>query len=533
MNDKSTIDKAVEATDKMAVDNNDISDRIAMVNDAISKLKDDPGAVFEKPILAALKAIRNESQPHWQRMRRKLKEEKVKLPDLENEIFDKPESLPEEEVDEIKQGVEPWPLPVNGAELLDEIKTQLTRYTVMPPGGHTAIALWILSTYVYNSFGIFPRLCLSSPLPGCGKTTAFEVIDALVNRAMMCSNISPSVIFRMIELCRPTLFLDEGDSYLHKNEELRGIINSGHKKSGAIVWRNETINGQFIPTRFSTWAPMAIAMIHTPSETIRDRSIMIHLRAKLQDEKIKRVPLDLKNSCLPLRQKFQRWANDNADILRTHQPNMPNLGSDRAEDNWLPLISVADIAGEQWPQQARMFMKTVEEEKIVDEDIGVLLLRDIKMIFDNRGTVKIFSKDLVNSLISIEDGPWGQCEGHHPLTQDSLAARLKVFKIKSKSVRLTNDNLKGYNKKQFEDAFLRYLRISDISIPSSPTYTPAQAVTTAQPSNHTASSQIQGVTNDTNVTDEKSLQPNNLASCAVVPGKTGGKPEDNTIKRKL
>jgi hypothetical protein len=37
---------------------------------------------------------------------------------------------------------------------------------------------------------------------------------------------------------RPTLLIDEGDSFIKDNEEMRGILNSGHTKAAAHVIRN-------------------------------------------------------------------------------------------------------------------------------------------------------------------------------------------------------------------------------------------------------------------------------------------------------
>jgi putative DNA primase/helicase len=40
------------------------------------------------------------------------------------------------------------------------------------------------------------------------------------------------------------LLIDEADSFMKDNEELRGILNSGHTKAAAHVIRNVEINGE-------------------------------------------------------------------------------------------------------------------------------------------------------------------------------------------------------------------------------------------------------------------------------------------------
>ena len=75
---------------------------------------------------------------------------------------------------------------------------------VLPRHADTALALWALWTYVYNTFDIAPILTITSPRPRCGKTTLAGLLAAVVPRPVMTSNISPAVIYRMIEKRPPT-----------------------------------------------------------------------------------------------------------------------------------------------------------------------------------------------------------------------------------------------------------------------------------------------------------------------------------------
>ena len=40
-----------------------------------------------------------------------------------------------------------------------------------------AVALWILHTHIYNRFTVSPRLVLTSPVRGCGKTTLLVLLE--------------------------------------------------------------------------------------------------------------------------------------------------------------------------------------------------------------------------------------------------------------------------------------------------------------------------------------------------------------------
>jgi len=46
--------------------------------------------------------------------------------------------------------VEPWPEPVDGQLLLEELAGVLARYVVLPPNGAEALALWSLHTYAFH-----------------------------------------------------------------------------------------------------------------------------------------------------------------------------------------------------------------------------------------------------------------------------------------------------------------------------------------------------------------------------------------------
>ena len=157
--------------------------------------------------------------------------------------------------------VKPWDETVEGAGLLADIERVFVRYIFLPKGASVALALWVLHAWTMDAGDTSPFMVLVSPTKRCGKTTVLIILSYLTQRAELASNISPSALFRYIEEIRPTLLIDEADSFVKDNEELRGILNSGHTKAAAYVIRNVEINGEHKPRRFSTWAPKAIATI--------------------------------------------------------------------------------------------------------------------------------------------------------------------------------------------------------------------------------------------------------------------------------
>ena len=167
---------------------------------------------------------------------------------------------------------EPWPHAVNGGEVLDEVRAAISSIVVLSEYSSAAVALWVMFTHLIDQFDIGPRLLTEAPTWRCGKSTLVEVIGELVPRSLMASNITPAAVFRTIEVARPTLLIDEADTFIAKNEELRGVLNSGHKRSNAQVVRVVEIDGEHELRAFSTWCAMVIAGIGKQHSTINDRS---------------------------------------------------------------------------------------------------------------------------------------------------------------------------------------------------------------------------------------------------------------------
>jgi len=168
--------------------------------------------------------------------------------------------------------------PVDGTQLLQTMLNILDKYLVLPAHAAVAIPLWIMRAHCDEAFDISPRLAILSPVKRCGKTTLLEIIAKLLPRPLSTSNVTASVIFRVIEKYHPSLLIDEADSFMRENEELRGIVNSGHRRDSAMVLRN--VGDDHEPRSFSTWAPMVIAAIGTLADTIEDRSIVVLMRRK-------------------------------------------------------------------------------------------------------------------------------------------------------------------------------------------------------------------------------------------------------------
>lgn len=86
--------------------------------------------------------------------------------------------------------VEPWPDTVDGADVLNQVAGTFTRFVALPDGAADTLALWAAHTHASKSFICSPRLNVSSPEKGCGKTTLRDVLAVLVPRPLLAENLT-------------------------------------------------------------------------------------------------------------------------------------------------------------------------------------------------------------------------------------------------------------------------------------------------------------------------------------------------------
>ncbi len=377
-----------------------------------------------------------------------------------------------------------WPDPVDGAEVVFGLAEIIRRHVVVEEGADVAIALWVLHAHALDAFAISPRLAITSAEKRSGKTTLLDMLGCLVPRALTTANATPAAIFRTIEELKPTLLIDEADTFLHRNDELRGVLNSGHRRATAKVLRLE--GDDHSPRQFGTWAATAIAMIGRLPDTLADRSLEIRMRRRLPHEPVVRFRSDRAADLHVLAQRAARWARDNLEALRHADPTIPAGVHDRMADNWGPLLAIADRAGGQWPERATQALSraATQAEDADGGSIREMLLSDIRLLFVELDDPqkrfhtgisdelidrdRIGSHDLAGRLAHhLEGRPWTEWgPTRRPISTHALARLLKPFNIaptthrfqyKAKDGTVTSRTEKGYLRSQFADAFARYL----------------------------------------------------------------------------
>ncbi len=310
--------------------------------------------------------------------------------------------------------VRPWPEPVEGQALLDSLAQTLRRFVVLPKWAPETLALWVLHTYAFELRDLTAYVGIESPEKRCGKTTLLGVLNELVHRPIAAANISSSAFFRVIEEARPTLLIDETDTFLAGNDELRGILNSGYSRNTAYVVRVgfqdgvSASGGHRLPpavsewktgnatgvgsrlARFSCWCPKVMAAIGRLPETLADRCIVVRMQRKTAREGCERLREMDRAQAGIMRQQCARFVADHVESIAQLKPPMPASLNDRAADIWEPLLVLADLAQQGWPERGRDAAEGLTKETQEDNPIGSLFM-DILLEFVQTRSGRVFS----------------------------------------------------------------------------------------------------------------------------------------------
>jgi hypothetical protein len=282
-----------------------------------------------------------------------------------------------------------------------------------------------------------------------------------------------AVLFRLIDQEKPTVLFDEIDTVFHggksdeRSEGMRGLLNSGFKLTGKIP-RCVKVRDNHEPYDFSTFCPKVLAGIGKLPDTVEDRSIPIPLVRKTKSQKVERFRArEAEERARPIKEALEAWAGGAViEELRRARPLMPEEGlTDRQRDICEPLLAIADLAGEGWPERARRdLVKIFATSEGETDSLSTQALRDIRRVFSDQELNRISTVELLNHLIDIAESPWGGlwadsiARGNPRGPAQRLASFLRPHRIFPKTYTFADGkDAKGYEEAAFADAWERYL----------------------------------------------------------------------------
>jgi uncharacterized protein DUF3631 len=365
----------------------------------------------------------------------------------EFEVFLAARSIPED--------LRPWDTPVDTAELLAAIEAKFRRYVVASDAIVTTSALYALFSYVVEIATHAPKLLYTFPLKDAGKSTALQVLRRMVQRPYVAVEATGAATYRIIDRLRPTLLFEEADM-LFRRMLFVHILNASWANDGSKVPR-VGLGGKV--EEFSCYGAQVISMkgMKMPDTTL-SRCIICMMWPKLPSELVEEFTYQDDDEFKAIRRKLERWAIDNAMVLRGAKPNFPLGFNNRVRMNWKMLLAIAGLAGGKWPKRVRdaaLELETDRDEP--SEEVKLFTaLRDVWGSAEMRT-----SESLCAALVAYAE-EWADFRDKGPISPHQLAALLRPFGIRPihglHPTRRSNRTRGGYRRAQFENAWARLLQ---------------------------------------------------------------------------
>jgi len=271
-------------------------------------------------------------------------------------------------------------------------------------------------------------------------------------------NVSPSYLFRKIGGDEPvTILFDEIDTVFgpraKDNEEIRALLNAGHRR-GAVAGRCVVKGKEIVTEEIPAYSAVALAGLGWLPDTIMTRSVIVRMRRRAPDEAVEPYRRRLHAPIgAAVRLLIEMWARSQPKQIEW--PELPPEIQDRAADVWEPLIAVADLAGGDWPERARVTAVTLlSAGEDAEQSLGVRLLADLRGVFGDEASMS--TKAILSALHNLDESPWRDLRGK-PLDERGIANRLRQYGVRSTTVRIGYEVAKGYKAADLHDAWSRYL----------------------------------------------------------------------------
>jgi len=172
---------------------------------------------------------------------------------------------------------------------------------------------------------------------------------------------------------------------------------------------------------------------------------------------------DLESKAEALKQNLLTWRERSVKDLAALRPPRVHGLRDRTNEVWRPLFSLSPPIGN-WDKRAQA--AAIALARAAEPSPGVLLLEDIRTVFDEHGLDKILTVGLLDFLYLIEEAPWAEWWQDTKGAPRRMAKLLKPYGIESKTMRTEDGRGHGYEREQFLDAWKRFLSDPQNSVTS-------------------------------------------------------------------
>jgi hypothetical protein len=316
------------------------------------------------------------------------------------------------------------------------------------------LVLWTLHAHAIPFLDTSPRLSIASSEYGSGKTRVLEVLEQLTPNAEMATNVTPAVLWRLMEEHDvTTIMIDEADTVFGRmgsgsaRTELRAVINAGYRRGGTVTRPKGGHDGGV--AKFDVFGPLVLAGVGRLPDSLRDRAIEIPMVKAPPGVALAQFRItEYEREATDAREALRRWSHIAARYVAIVCPELPHDIVNRDADVWEPLFKVAELAGPEWQKRCRRaclaFTRGLDPQSE--------LIRDIADVMGD--AERMFTADLLEGLYALPGGKWTESV----LTARALAKALDRYGVPSpRNIRIGNDTKKGYLRRDLESAFAEVL----------------------------------------------------------------------------
>ncbi len=266
--------------------------------------------------------------------------------------------------DEVEGEIEVWPEPVPSTCIDDAVRDLLTHIHLGEDYGWLEL-LWLLHSMDYQIWNKTPRLIITAPMKGCGKSTNLDVLVAMADKAIDAGSCTPAAYVAYASRECQAFFIDESDLTFGKggNSEMTRCLNTGYER-GKPHRKTEPRGNQHVPVCKPVYSPAVLAGIALETkmeDATLDRSIIINM------DMAKRHQLPEPYKPKKHLQKFQehgrklkRWMMDNREAIESQEPRYFPMDNFRIEDNFEPLLCIAQVHSEELADRVRRVAKELD-----------------------------------------------------------------------------------------------------------------------------------------------------------------------------
>ena len=179
-------------------------------------------------------------------------------------------------------------------QLFANIKDIFQSYIELPNEKlYDYLTLWTIGTYFFPLFNTYPYVYVGG-ISQTGKTKLLTLCSCLSFNGVPSTHMTTSILYRIIESSRCSLFIDEREDLRNKakNGDFRNILLGGYKK-GFPVFRNKKISDDYEPQSYDVYSPKMLANIEGLESVLNSRCLdIIMLRGSNPTVTNKEIILD-------------------------------------------------------------------------------------------------------------------------------------------------------------------------------------------------------------------------------------------------